>query len=153
MQLEEPSRILSDIHLGHPASLIGAAENIAPLLRGVPTVIFNGDTVEARFIKDRPAALRDLDSITKVYADGSVHPIFINDTHDPAISPVSHVDLADGAILVTHGDMLFHDVAPWSKQARAMRAAHQQALEEIEGDAFHDFEKRLHANKRASLAL
>lgn len=153
MQRAEPIRIISDIHLGHPASLVAAPENIAPLLRGMPTVIFNGDTVESRFRKDRPTAQANLDALHKLCAANGVTPILLNGNHDPAVSPISHIDLADGAVLVTHGDMLFHDVSPWSNEAPTMRVAHQRALEEIEDDAFHDFEKRLHANKRASLSL
>lgn len=153
MQFDEPIRILSDIHLGHPASLVACAENLAPLLLDIPTVIFNGDTVEYRFLKDRPKAQKDLESLQKVCAALHAHPIFINGNHDPAISPASHLDLVDGAVLVTHGDMLFHDISPWSDEAHTMHVAHRKALEEIEDDAFHDFEKRLHANKRASLAL
>src|SRR5947209_2581653 len=106
MQFEQPIRIISDIHLGHPASLVAGAENLAPLLRGFPTVIFNGDTVESRFLKDRPKARQNLDVLEKVCAAQGARCILINGNHDPAISPASHVDLADGAVLVTHGDML-----------------------------------------------
>src|SRR5947208_11977795 len=82
-----------------------------------------------------------------------VRAVFINGNHDPAISAASHIDLADGAVLVTHGDVLFHDVSPWSREAELMSEVHAQALEELGDDAFDNFEKRLHANKRASLSL
>ncbi len=153
MQFEEPIRILSDIHLGHPASMVPHAESLSPLLRDIPTVIFNGDTVEARFLKDRPKSQWHLSALEEVCAGLGVRPVLINGNHDPAVSPLSHVDLADGGVMVTHGDMLFHDISPWSDHAETMRAAHEEALEKLEDEAFHDFEKRLQANKCGSLAL
>ena len=153
MLFKEPIRILSDIHFGHPASLVGDPAELAPLFDGIPTVVFNGDTVEHRFRKDQEQARKNLEAIRATCSESASTPIFINGNHDPDISPYNHLDLASGAILVTHGDMLFHDIAPWSIEASFMEAAHRQALDEIEEDAFHDFEKRLHANKCGSLAL
>ncbi len=42
-------RILSDLHLGHPGSLIGDVEDLRPLLEGMDTVVFNGDTCELAY--------------------------------------------------------------------------------------------------------
>ena len=39
---------------------------------------------------------------------------FISGNHDAMVSGVHHLDLADGAVLVTHGDILFHGLSPWS---------------------------------------
>ena len=153
MLFQEPIRILSDIHLGHPASLVGDPEELAPLFEGIPTVVFNGDTVEDRFRKDQEQARKNLEATKKVCAGLGAAAVFLNGNHDPKISPWNHLDLAGGAVLVTHGDMLFHDISPWSNESVIMKAAHREALEEIGEDAFHDFEKRLHASKRASLAL
>jgi len=153
MLFEEPIRILSDIHLGHPASLVGDPAELAPLFDGIPTVVFNGDTVEHRFRKDQEQARELLEATKKICSELGSTAIFVNGNHDPDISPYNHLDLAGGSVLVTHGDMLFHDISPWSIEAEIMEAAHRQALEKIEDDAFDDFEKRLHANKCGSLAI
>jgi predicted phosphodiesterase len=154
MQTREPIRIISDLHLGHPACLLDSPADLAPLLRGVGTVIFNGDTSEMRSLEDREKGWERIRELEEVCRCLGVKPVLINGNHDPIVSPhLSHLDLADGAILVTHGDMLFHDISPWSKEAEMMGEAHTQALEELEEEAFADFEKRLHANKKASIAL
>lgn len=153
MHFKEPIRIISDLHIGHPASLIGGPDELAPLVEGISTVVFNGDSVEHRFRKDQEQAKKNLAAIKNVCSSLGSVAVFVNGNHDPDISPYNHLDLANGAVLVTHGDMLFHDISPWSIEADVMKAAHLQALGEIEEHAFHDFEKRLHASKRASLAL
>jgi predicted phosphodiesterase len=153
MPFEAPIRILSDLHFGHPASLVGNAEDLAPVFQGARTVVFNGDTVEYRFKKDRPQAERNLAAVRAVCAANGAHPVFLNGNHDASIAPLNHLDLVDGAVLVTHGDMLFHDISPWSNEAPCMEAAHREALKKIEDEAFHDFEKRLHANKCGALAV
>ena len=54
----EPILILSDLHLGHRASLIENPEQLAVLLRGPGSVIFNGDTAEMRTPEDRTIGRR-----------------------------------------------------------------------------------------------
>src|SRR3984957_7305668 len=120
MQLEEPIRILSDIHFGHPASMVESPEQLLPLLSGVKTVVFNGDTVEMGLVEDRVQAQANLEAIGAFCLDAGVRPIFMNGNHDPMVSSASHLDLADGAVLVTHGDMLFHDISPGSAGGRGM---------------------------------
>ena len=153
MSLAEPIRIISDLHFGHPASLVENAEALAPLFRDVGTVVFNGDTVEMRFLRGRVEGKRKSEALRAQCVAEGAQPIFINGNHDPILSSDSHLDLVGGAVLVTHGDMLFHDIAPWSRESKIMRHAHTAALAEMGGDAFHNFEKRLSASKRAALAL
>jgi predicted phosphodiesterase len=152
-QFEEPVRILSDLHFGHPASIIEQPDQLGPLFREAKTVIFNGDTVELRYLRGRRIGMRNHGLIREVCDAHGVRAVFINGNHDPILSDLSHVDLADGAILVTHGDLLFHDISPWSHEAVTIGAAHTRELEELGEDAFLDFEKRLKASKRAALSI
>jgi len=151
--MTDPLRIISDLHLGHPASLIEDSTDLAPLLKGIGTLVFNGDTYETRYVQEREAGQKLLGDLRDLCKTTGVNPVFIGGNHDPSISPLCHLDLAGGAVLVTHGDMLFHDISPWSFEADLMRDAHTQALQALGEDAFHDFEKRLYANKQASLAM
>lgn len=153
-QFEEPIRIVSDIHFGHPASLIEKAAQLTPLFREAKTVIFNGDTVELRYIKGRRLGMQNAMIMRETCLEAGAQPVFINGNHDPMLSELCHVDLEDGAVLVTHGDLLFHDISPWSHDAGIIAAAHTRELEGLkENDALHDFEKRLKASKRAALAI
>jgi len=151
--MREPLRIISDLHLGHSASLIEDFTQLGPLLKGIRTLVINGDAAEMRFLKERESGRKELDRLAEFCRAADVEPVFIGGNHDPTASSCYHLDLAGGAILVTHGDMLFHDISPWSHEADMMRDAHTQALQYLDDDAFIDFEKRLHANKQASIAL
>ena len=152
-QFEEPIRILSDLHFGHPASIIEQPRQLLPLFRGAKTVIFNGDTVEVRYLRGRRIGLRNAVLMREACEGAGARAVFINGNHDPILSDLSHVDLVDGAVLVTHGDLLFHDISPWSHEAEAIGEAHTRELAGMEEDAFLDFEKRLKASKRAALAI
>jgi predicted phosphodiesterase len=152
-QFEEPIRILSDLHFGHPASVVEHAEQLIPLFQDVKTVIFNGDTVELRYIRGRRIGMRNSVLMREACLSARARPVFINGNHDPMLSELCHVDLVGGAVLVTHGDLLFHDISPWSHDAELIAEAHTRELEGLKDDAFHDFEKRLKASKRAALSI
>ena len=152
-QFEEPIRIISDLHFGHPASIVEHPGQLAPLFREAKTVVFNGDTVELRYLRGRRIGMRNSVLIREACEAAGARPIFINGNHDPILSDLSHVDLVDGAVLVTHGDLLFHDISPWSHDAEIIGEAHTRELAGMGEDAFLDFEKRLKASKRAALSI
>jgi predicted phosphodiesterase len=149
----DPTLILSDLHLGHHASRIRDAEQLAPVLREAKTVILNGDTAELRHQIDRPVGRGLAANLARVCHSSGAKAIFINGNHDPVISQTDHLDLAEGQMLVTHGDMLFLGIAPWSRQAYAYRRVHRRALDQLGSDALLNFEKRLLATKRTTLKL
>ena len=153
MAIQEPIRILSDLHLGHPSCSFENAGQLAPLFQGVSSVVFNGDTVETQLARRREQGRRNAEAVKELCLNAGAQPYFINGNHDPEISGMDHADLADGAALATHGDMLFHDISPWSRVSGLMAKAHTEALDALDDEAFHDFEKRLHASKRAVLAM
>ncbi len=124
-----------------------------PLLQEAKTVIFNGDTVELRYLRGRQIGLRNAELVREACQEAGITPVFIRGNHDPIISDLGHVDLVDGAVLVTHGDLLFHDISPWSHEAETIGEAHTRELAGMEEDAFLDFEKRLKASKRAALSI
>ena len=149
----DPTLILSDLHLGHRASLIRDPEQLAPVFREANTIVLNGDTAELRHQIDRPVGRMLAATLARVCHSSGAKAIFINGNHDPVISHIDHLDLADGQMLVTHGDMLFLGIAPWSRQAYAYRKIHLRALDQLGPDALLNFEKRLLATKRTSLKL
>lgn len=107
--MKEPVRIISDLHLGHTASLAREIDQIEPLFRGVGSVIFNGDTVEMRSEQNRERAVEILEQVERFCTEQHAESYFINGNHDPVISTTNHIDVAEGSLLVTHGDVLFHE--------------------------------------------
>jgi predicted phosphodiesterase len=149
----DPTIIISDLHLGHRASQVRNPEELVPILKEARSVIFNGDTVEMRTPVDRPVGRHMAAVIARLCHSIGCRPTFVNGNHDPAVSKIDHLDLMDGRILVTHGDILFLGVAPWSRQALAYRKIHLRALANLGPDALMNFEKRLLAAKRTSIKL
>ncbi|MBV9107335.1 MAG: metallophosphoesterase family protein [Verrucomicrobia bacterium] len=149
----EPILVLSDLHLGHRASRIKHPEQLAPILDGPGSVIFNGDTSEMRNSEDRRIGRKLAADLARICHQAGRKAFFVNGNHDPTVSSTNHLDLANGAVLVTHGDILFLDVAPWSRAARHYRNKHRQILDGLGPDGYADFEKRLLASKRTSIEL
>jgi UDP-2,3-diacylglucosamine pyrophosphatase LpxH len=149
----EPTLILSDLHLGHRSCLIRNPEQLAPLLRNTGTVIFNGDTAEMRVEADRVIGRRMAAELAHVCHQVGTKALFVNGNHDPTISNINHVELAEGVVLITHGDILFLGVAPWSKDAIHYLNAHRKILKDLKPETLSDLEHQLRATKQASLAL
>jgi predicted phosphodiesterase len=150
---EEPILILSDLHMGHRASRIKDPEQLAPLLSGIRCVVLNGDTAEMRHEEDRPIGRKLAADLAKMCHHLGTKPFFINGNHDPTISHINHFDLASDTILVTHGDVLFFGVTPWSRDAAHYRRKHQEILDGLDPENLSDFEERLRATKQTALEL
>src|ERR1700736_2268446 len=149
----EPILIFSDLHLGHRASRIKHPDQLAPILQGPGSVIFNGDTAEMRTPEDRQVGRKLAADLARVCHQAGRKAFFVNGNHDPTVSIINHLDLADGAVLVTHGDILFLGVAPWSREAGHYLRKHRQILDRLGPDGYSDFEKQLRASKRTSIEL
>lgn len=153
MELNLPLLVISDLHIGHPASLVRDIEQVAPLFKDFATVVFNGDTVEMLTRQNRKHALRQIESIGRTCLEQGATPIYINGNHDPMISSANHLDFYNDAVLVTHGDILFHELAPWGREADIMGREHTRILRRLDRDALRDFEQRLFAVREASIVL
>jgi predicted phosphodiesterase len=123
------------------------------LLRNTGSTIFNGDTAEMRMDVDRQVGRKMAAELARVCHQVGTKSIFINGNHDPVISNINHLELAKGVILVTHGDILFLGIAPWSKDARHYLNAHKHVLKNLGPESLTDLEHQLRANKQASLML
>ena len=152
--LEDSSTlIISDLHLGHPGSHIDAVEQLIPLFRSAETVIFNGDTVEQLGRHNESQVYPDLDRITDVCLNQNTLPVFINGNHDPDITKKNHLELNDRQVLITHGDVLFDEIAPWCQHAQKLKSEYTQNLSSVGKENSIDFIDHLNAVKLASLAL
>ncbi len=113
---DEPVRVLSDLHLAHPASLIGRVESLRPLVEGARTVIFNGDTCEQSYAGWRDAGDSRLAELTELCGRSGARPVFLPGNHDPEVAERGWCELAGGNVLVTHGHAVYPSVAPWSHE-------------------------------------
>src|SRR5260370_12944576 len=143
--------ILSDLHLGHRASLIEHPEQLAHLLHGPGSVIFNGDTAEMRNSEDRLVGRKLAADLARICHQAGRKAFFVNGNHDPTVSNTNHLDLERGAILVTHGDILFLDLAPWSRHAKHYRLNHRQIPDGLGPANFTASVNRLSAPKRPAI--
>jgi predicted phosphodiesterase len=117
--MKEPVCILSDLHLGHKVSRVSDADSLRPLIAGAGTVIFNGDSWQALpgpFF-DRSKAM--FDRLRAVCAEEGAEAVFLTGNHDPDLPGKGWVELADGRIVVTHGDTLLHSGSPWKREILA----------------------------------
>lgn len=111
-------RIFSDLHFGDPRSTLDDLDSLAPLLRDTDEIILNGDTVDTVAAHTR----EKLPAVRAFFARSDLpRATFLTGNHDPEISPLAELDLLDGRVWVTHGDILFSDIAPWSHQAPEIR--------------------------------
>ena len=153
MKIPYPITIISDTHIGHTASMVRDPEQLAPLCADGGTVVFNGDTVEMLWKPNRDRAREQHRRLSGVCRREGAKPLFVNGNHDPFVSAINHLDLLDQQILITHGDILFHEVAPWSRDAHVLGPLRTRFLRSGENDALEDFERQLLASKWASLSL
>lgn len=155
--MEEPIRILSDLHLGHTASLARDVAQIEPLFRDVRTVIFNGDTTEMRSEKSRDRAEAIMQAVHEFCHLQDAATYFINGNHDPIISTINHMEIDDGRLLVTHGDVLFHDHEhPYARQNRRRHRRHRmhdRMLADLTPEELANFERILSTRKRVSALI
>ncbi len=128
--MKYPIRILSDLHLGHPASLIDHVEQLRPLITGAGTVIFNGDTWQelAKTMQSRSGAM--LTELKSLCAEEGVETVFLPGNHDPSISDQNLVELDGGRIVILHGQVIFPEVSPWSNYYFAKQQEVKALLDE-----------------------
>ncbi len=108
-------RILSDLHLGHPGCRIARVAQLRPLFDGAQTVLFNGDTFELRKASLRRLAEDMRHELEALCAEAGARTCYLTGNHDPEITDLHHLDLVGGKVFLTHGDLLYDDVSPWSK--------------------------------------
>lgn len=150
--MNEPVRIFSDLHLGHKASRITKVESLRSLFTGAATAIFNGDTWQelAKPWRERSAAM--LDELRSLAKSENCELIFLPGNHDPGWPGPGFIELAQGRIIITHGDALLPSGAPWKREViRNEKTIHD--LWEKSPAAAHDPASRLQLAREIATAL
>lgn len=110
-------RILSDLHCYDARTQVRELRQLAPLLEGVRMLVLNGDSCEMR----RDVTPEQVEALRAFFRERVPAVAFITGNHDPDISDVHELLLADGRVWVTHGDIFLEGLTPWSRHAPQIR--------------------------------
>lgn len=139
------TRIISDVHYGDRASRVRSLDQLRPLLEGVDSLVLNGDTVDTR----RDKYGRQVDTrrreVLEFFGKCGVPVTFLTGNHDPDMSELHELGLEGGNIFVTHGDILFDSIVPWSRDASMLRSKLIAALAGVPDTGASAIEGRLSA--------
>jgi len=150
--MDERIAIVSDLHLGRQRWCAPSAAAIRPLWQGMTHLIVNGDCAEMHHPRHRERAAEEVLRLHDLCREDGVTLLLLSGNHDPHISGVRHLHLANGRVFVTHGDAIHRAVAPWSPAAGAMRAAREAALADVAAPTRNRLESILDATRHAALA-
>lgn len=109
-----PTRVFSDLHLGHPASTVRSVAELFPLFEGCGRVLLNGDTVETCSGALAGESLARAGELLDRLREAGVEVVVLPGNHDPDREGPSLVELEAGGVVVTHGDICFRYGSPWS---------------------------------------
>lgn len=147
------TRIFSDLHFGDRASALDALESLMPLFEGADELVFNGDTLDTRPSRDAGASAALQQEVNAFLARCAPPLRVLTGNHDPDFSAAHDAHLADGEVYVTHGDVLFDDIVPWSRDAALARRLVARELAALPADARPGLAARLGAYRRAAAAI
>ncbi|MFM9030676.1 MAG: metallophosphoesterase, partial [Opitutaceae bacterium] len=111
------TRILSDLHYGEHVSRVSRLDRLRPLLTGADRLVFNGDTLDTRPSRNESHSAVCRAEVESFVREQAPAATFITGNHDADISDRHHLELAQGRVFVTHGDILFDNLVPWSRDA------------------------------------
>jgi predicted phosphodiesterase len=148
-----PIRIVSDVHFAEGVSRVRSLGALRPLTEGASMLVFNGDTMDTRPGRDDRRTARIRREVLEYFGACGTPVTFLTGNHDPDITRLHSLELASGRVLVTHGDVLFDNIVPWSNEAHIMRQKVIQALAALPGDGSSRLEGRLDAFRTAAASV
>jgi len=146
-------RILSDLHYGDRGSRIRTLSAIAPLLAGADEIVLNGDTLDTRPSPTPGATAALRGEVAEFFARSAPTTTFLTGNHDPDISTRHSLDLAGGQIFVTHGDIIFDDLVPWSQDAPLVRQRLAEQLATLTPAEREQLDPRLAVYRRVAASI
>ena len=146
------TRIFSDIHFGDHASRVGQLSQIRPLLEGVSNLVLNGDTLDTRAGPNPSHTAECHAAVMDFFPRYASSVTILSGNHD-ADFPKHHLDLAAGNVFVTHGDIFFDDIVPWSHDAQLIARRIADELRLIPAAQHHDLDRRFEIFRRVAGAI
>ena len=118
-------RIFSDLHFRDPRGFLHNLDEFTPLLGDAERVIINGDAIDTQV----PELSRNLAKLQAYLARCGREVTWLTGNHDPDVSAFAELSLRDERVWITHGDVFFDGIAPWSHHAAELRRrlAHEAA--------------------------
>lgn len=149
----EFTRIFSDIHYGDHASQVGALSQIRPLLDGVTSLVLNGDTLDTRPGPTPQRTAEQRAEVAEFFPQHASRVTFLTGNHDADFSSHHALELAHGAVFVTHGDVLYEDIVPWSKDAAFIRSRLAEEFAPLSETNRQQLEIRLGVFRRVAVSI
>ena len=146
-----PTLVISDVHLGR-AGMVATADELDELVESASTLVINGDVAELHVERWTAAAARELDRLRDRCRRTDTRLVLLAGNHDPELTPRRHLILADGRMLITHGDAVHESLAPWSDAAEIIRARHRAVLAGIPASERHSLDAIFEAAREAAKA-
>lgn len=141
--------IISDTHFGAERSA-GSPEQLRPLWAEAEELVINGDVAELQDPSRRVRAARLVTRLQELCQADGVRLTLISGNHDPLLTDERHLEFADGAVFVTHGDVLHPAISPWSSSAEDIRRFNVDALGALDEQERTDILGKLSAAQHAA---
>jgi len=116
-------------------------------------VVFNGDTVGGRETNNGTSAEEILTYISKLCAKDGTEAVFLAGNSDYFLDVTKHLLLAEGRILIMHGDVIFPEMSPWWDESHLYRAARDSALRKMPERMRSTLEGQLSSTRKAMSEL
>jgi predicted phosphodiesterase len=136
-------RILSDLHYGDRASLVSRLGQLRPLFDGIGRLVLNGDTLDTRPGPHPGHAVACRDEVLDFFPRSVPAVTYLTGNHDADLSPHHRLDLARGQVFVTHGDIVFDNIVPWSNDAALIGQRIAEHLAAAPAGERDDLDRRL----------
>lgn len=143
--------ILSDLHLGRPDG-VHSVEELDALVTPGATIVLNGDTAELHDPHFQSRAEDEYARLQEIAATRGALLRVLAGNHDPFLSRERLLELADGCVIVTHGDSFHPSIAPWSESASVMREAWERSMAAQPAERRESLDARFEAARDAAVA-
>ncbi len=146
---ESALRIFSDLHFRDPRGELHDLADFSPLLGSAERVVFNGDSLDTQV----PAMARHAGELRDFARRAGREIDWLSGNHDPDFSDRAELSLRDGRVWVTHGDVFFPAIAPWSHHAAELRRRFDAEATGLAGAELDRVETLLRLHRKISLSL
>jgi predicted phosphodiesterase len=142
-------RIFSDLHFRDPRGELHDLAHFAPLLGDADRVVFNGDSIDTHI----PSLARHTGELLDFARRSGREIDWLSGNHDPDFADRAELSLADERVWVTHGDVFFEAIAPWSHHAAELRRRLAELSAGLPSDDLARVETRLRLHRLVARAL